>query len=112
MLRSETIMIDTYAPGQNITCTITSIPKTEAGKKTVLRLMRRDADIRRSLRHAQNHRRRTMHSYIRGGTTWFNRKPVGTIARVELGNSWTMPFTPDLANDLQSVSANIEIKSA
>ncbi len=105
-------MIDTLNPGQNVTCTVTRVPRAKAPFQTIQRLMRRDEGIRAGLRKAQSRRRRTMHSYIRGGKEWFNRQRVGKLARVKDGASWTMPFTPDLANDLRSVESYLEIKPA
>jgi len=102
-------MLDGISAGENITCTITAEPRSEAPHKTLMRLMRRDPVIKKSLRQAQERRRKRMHSYIRGGRMWYSRERVGKIARVEKGNSWTMPFTFDIAADLQSVSDYVKV---
>ena len=101
-----------FKPGQSIECTINAVPRAKAPCLTISRLMRRDPTIKHGLRRAQNLRRKRMHAYIRGGRMWYDREKAARIARVETGASWTMPWTPDLAADLESVSKYITIKSA
>ncbi len=105
-------MVDQLTPGQTIKCTITAVPRAEARKKTVARLMRRDPAISTGLRKAQAHRRRTMIVYSRGGRDWYSRKKASRLAHVQAGNTWTMAYTPDLANDLKSVSQYVSIEGA
>ncbi|RMH10488.1 MAG: hypothetical protein D6695_11365, partial [Planctomycetota bacterium] len=93
-----------FKPGQTLKCTISQTPRAKGPRSTIARLMRRDPDINRSLKRAQRMRRQRMHAYIRGGRMWYNREKRAKIARVEVGNSWTMPYTPDLEADLASVS--------
>ncbi|GAB4384764.1 MAG: hypothetical protein Kow0022_08350 [Phycisphaerales bacterium] len=99
-----------FKPGQTIKCTIQTAPRAKGPRTTLARLMRRDADINRSLKRAQRMRRQRLHAYIRGGRLWYNREKRAKIARVEAGNTWTMPWTPDLEADLNSVAAYITIE--
>lgn len=108
---APTITPQSYSAGQTLRCTITRVPKAEGGEQTLLRLMRRDPAIAKSLRRAQMLRRRRMVSYIRGGREWYARERVGTIAQVELGNTWTFRFTPDVAADMASVADCFSIEA-
>ena len=105
-------MIDTLSAGDTITLTVDSVPRNKGAKDTIVRLMRRDPEIKRSLAHAQKLRRQRMHSYIRGGRRWFSRERAARIAMCERGNSWSMPFTYDIAPDLKSVEPYISISKS
>jgi hypothetical protein len=48
----------------------------------------------------------------RGGRPWPTRRKSSKIARVEQGESWTMPYTPLLQNDIASVAQYLKIESA
>lgn len=105
-------MLDQFKPGQTIRCTVTARPGTENRRQTIARLMRRDPQIKKGLRKAQEHRARTTRSYIRGGREWFVRPTASRLAHADPGNSWTMPFTPDLVPDLKSVADLIKVEAA
>jgi hypothetical protein len=105
-------MLENVKPGQQIRCTITATPTSKSGKDTLLRLMRQDPDIKKSLRRAQRVRRDTTRVYTRGGRDWYSRPPCGKIAKAEPGQSWTMTFIPHLAPDLKSVQACITVETA
>lgn len=105
-------MLDQFKPGQTIRCTVIARPGNENRRQTIARLMRRDAQIKKGLRKAQEHRARTTRSYVRGGREWFIRQKASRLAHAEPGNSWTMPFTPELVPDLQNVAHLIKIEAA
>ena len=102
----------TFAPGQNIRCTITSEPAVKDRVDTIARLMRRDPTINRSLRRGQKRREQNMIIYNRGNRDWYKRAVCGKVAIVKAGNSWTMPYTPDLAADFASVQNHLKIEKA
>lgn len=101
-----------FEPGQNIRCTITAEPGVKDRSDTIARLMRRDPAINRSLRTGQKRRDQNMIIYNRGNRDWYKRAVCGKVAIVKAGNSWTMPYTPDLARDLASVAAFLTIERA
>ncbi|MBK7403790.1 MAG: hypothetical protein IPJ41_03935 [Phycisphaerales bacterium] len=101
-----------YMPGEQLRCTITSVPRAQAKNDTIARLMRRDPAAVRALRRAQRMRRQRMHSYIRGGREWFDREHPAKVVRVETGETWQMVFTPDILPDLKSVSSYLKIEKA
>lgn len=105
-------MLETLKPGQDIQCTVVKAPRTDDRVQTIARLMRRDVKVKRGLRKAQRIRRQNMLVYNRGNRDWTSRKRVGKIVRVAAGETWTMPFTPDVAADLRSVEAYLSVKPA
>ena len=105
-------MIDTLKPGQMIQCTVVKAPRTEDRQQTIMRLMRKDPATKRALRRAHRGRMQNLLVYNRGNRDWTSRKPVGKIVRVAAGESWTMPYTPDLAADFKSVEGYIQVKGA
>lgn len=102
-------MIDTLAAGDTLSCTIERVPSNKGARDTIVRLMRRDPDIKRALTRAQTLRRRRMHSYIRGNRLWYSREKSARVARCEQGASFTMPFTHDIAPDLRSVERYLKL---
>ena len=100
-----------FTAGQDIVCTVTAQPKAKAAKDTIARLMRRDPSAIKAMRRAQKLRRQRMNIYTRGGRDWYSREKSSRVVRVEPGASWTMPFTPDIAPDLDSVRDWVECKA-
>lgn len=105
-------MIDTLTAGQPVRCTIEKVPASKGGRDTICRLMRRDPDIKRGLTRAQKLRGDRLHVYIRGNRRWSSREKAARIARCVEGNTWTMPFTHDIAPDLASVEKYLKIENA
>lgn len=101
-----------FTPGQTIRCTITAEPGVKDRVDTIARLMRRDPGINRSLRKGQKLREQNMIIYNRGNRDWYKRAVCGKVAIVKTGNTWTMPYTPDLASDLASVASYLKIERA
>ena len=104
--------IDTLTAGQQVRCTIEKVPAAEGKQDTIQRLMRRDPEIKRGLKRAQQLRARRMNVYIRGNRRWHSREKAARIARCVEGRTWTMPFTHDIAPDLASVEQFLKIESA
>jgi hypothetical protein len=105
-------MIDTLSAGDTITLTIDKVPANKAACDTIVRMMRRDPEIKRSLARAQRMRRQRMHSYIRGGRMWYSREKSARIAVCEQGKTWNMVFTNDISPDLGSVEQYLSISKS
>lgn len=105
-------MLDTLKPGQNIRCTITSAPRTEAGIDTLERLMRQEPGIKRGLRKAQRRRRQNMVVYNRGNRDWYKRELCGRLVQAKKGASWTMTYSLQIAPELRSLAKYVQIKPA
>ena len=105
-------MLDKLKPGQNIRCTITKAPRTEAGIDTIERLMRQQPDIRRGLRKAQRRRRQNMVVYNRGNRDWYKREICGKLVKAQTGATWTMQYTHQIAPELNSLAGYVSVQPA
>lgn len=105
-------MAQSFKPGQNIRCTITKAPRTEAGIDTIERLMRQEPSIKRGLRRAQRRRRQDMIVYNRGNRDWYKREICGKLVRAEAGASWTMQYSHQIAPELRSLEKYLKIEPA
>jgi hypothetical protein len=106
-----TIDTSKFKPGQNLVCTIDKVPATDDQSSTIARLMRKDPVTKRALRRAQRMRRQRMIVYNRGNRDWVSREPSARVVRVAKGESWTMPYSLDLATDLAVVQSFISVKA-
>lgn len=104
--------IDSLDTGAKVTCTITAVPRSRAGKVTIGRLMKQDPDIQRHLRRAQDRRRQNMRVYVRGGRDWYAREKCGKGGQVKVGESFTMTYVPHIAADMKSVESCLKIEPA
>lgn len=100
-----------YAPGTELTCTVTKLPNNKAARDTIARLMRQDPANAKALKRSQKAREGKNNFYIRGNRIWGARAKCGKIVRVVKDASWTMPFVPQIGNDLASVSQYLDVKS-
>ena len=100
-----------FKPGQNLVCTIDKVPRNDDQVSTLARLMRKDPVTKRALRRAQRMRRQRMIVYNRGNRDWVSREPSARIVRIAQGQTWTMPYTLDLANDLAIVQRFVSVKT-
>ncbi|MEQ8318056.1 MAG: hypothetical protein RIE77_00730 [Phycisphaerales bacterium] len=105
-------MSDSFKPGDSVSCTITGLPRSEAGKKTIGRLMKLDPEIQRGLRRAQTRRRQNMKVYVRGGRDWYAREKCGKGGQVRVGESFTIPYAPQLSDDIKSVEKYLKLEAA
>lgn len=101
----------TYAPGTQLTLTVSRVPRSKAGRDTIARLMRLDPANAKALRGSQKAREEKNNFYIRGNRLWGSRAKCGKIVRVAQGEQWSMAFTPQIGPDLASVDQYLDIKS-
>lgn len=104
--------IDALKPGQSLKITITRRPRTDDAVSTLERLMRQDVNVKRGLRKSHRRRQQNLNVYIRGNRDWTSREKCGKLVRVEAGQSWTMPFFPQIAPDLRAVQSYLTIEPA
>jgi len=100
-----------YSPGQTLQCTITKAPMVERHRQTIERLMRQDPGVQKALKNAHRIRQRDMRWKMRGGKIWYNRPRVGKIVRVAEGESWTMPYIPQIERDLAAVDRFVKVET-
>jgi len=104
--------MDSYKPGQNLKCTIVLEPRTQDDQQTVARLMRRDSDVKRQLKSAQEYRMQNLYVRSRGKRPWEVRVKAAQYALPKLGATWTMPYVPHVVPDMQAVAKFIKVEVA
>ncbi|MFN0132470.1 MAG: hypothetical protein ACKVW3_08080 [Phycisphaerales bacterium] len=105
-------MLDKLKPGQTIRCTITKLPRAEAGVDTIHGLMRQQPDVKRGLRKAQRRRRQNMVVYNRGNRDWYKREVCSKLIHPRQGVSWTMTYSLHVRPELASVEGFLKIEPA
>lgn len=101
-----------FKPGSKLKMTITKAPRARAARKTVERLMWRDAVTARGLRKSHKVRQRTTVVYNRGNRDWVQRQECARIVEVTKGQTWTLVYHLDLAKDIASVASYLKIEQA
>lgn len=101
-----------FPAGQQITCTVIAAPRSKGAEDTIARLMRQDPGAKRALTKSQQERDQTLVVRNRGGRPWCKRVLASKIVRPERGESWTMPFVPHLAADMNSVAKYLKVEKA
>ncbi len=107
---AQTFNFDSFKPGQQVTCKIEKLPRTEDAEGTLLRLMRNDPDHKRALRRAQRMRMQRINIYNRGNRDWVSREEPAKVVRAIPGETWKMVFVPSMAKDLASVASYLSVK--
>lgn len=105
-------MLESIKPGQNIRCTVLKDLRPGDAQDTVLRLMRFDPDIKRSLKSAQERRLQKLIVRSRGGRPFEMHQRSSKIARAIKGATWTMTYFPHVAPDFRSVASVVKVETA
>ena len=109
---SKSTQLDSIEPGQNVRITVTAEPRSAAARKTIERLMRRDAENAKGLRNAQDLRRDRTNSYIRGNRLFHARPKAARVVRALPGRTWTMRLSADIVPDVRSVEGYLKVEQA
>ncbi len=105
-------MADNLKPGSDIKITITKTPQTKAARETVRRLMLSATEHRTAMAHANNTRRINADWRSRAGRLWNNRPKVARVILGRKGETSTIKYRPQIANDLRSVERFISVEQA
>lgn len=105
-------MIETLKAGQNVKCTVTTMPPAASRVTTIERLMRFDPINKKGLARAYHKRQLSWQTKNRGNRDWVMRQTCGKIVRVVKGATWTMPFDFNIAADLKSCAQYLTIEKA
>jgi hypothetical protein len=97
--------------GQDLVCTITKVPRSEAKVSTLERLMRLDPSNKRALRRAQRLRSQREVVYNRGNRDWVSREKCARVVRVVSGATWTMPCNLELVDELLSLGDFVKVQA-
>lgn len=105
-------MFDKIKPGQTIRCVVAKHVTREGDEKTLLRLMRLDPSVKRSLKGAQEHRVQTLVIRSRGKRPWEVREKSSKIVRCQPGATWTMRYFPHVKADFEAVAKYLTVTAA
>ena len=104
-------MFEDLKPGSEIKLTVTRIPTTKTTRETIRRLMLSSGEFRRVTKKAQNHRRHHADWRRRAGRLWNNRPKVARHFLGRVGETSTITYRPQIANDLKSVADYLSIEA-
>jgi len=98
-------------PNSTMTFTVTAVPPTASKVKTIQRLMWMQPDMAKGMRMLQRRRAQKDNiTYVRAGRPWTNRKRATRLQRCEVGQEFTLRVTPQIVNDLKSVSEWLDVQ--
>lgn len=95
-------------PGQTITLEILRAPTSAAGRKTLVRLCRKDPRL--VSHHRRQTRTRPSHEdWQRGGNLWNHRMKTQTPVQLRAGEKYSIMASVDVLRDLASVSKFVKV---
>lgn len=100
--------MQTIKPGQTVEIEVTSLPRSEAARKTLIRILKRDPEAIRRQRHQKN-KRPSREEWIRGAMTWHHQMKSRPPVDMKVGAKGTLRATLDVLRDLTSVSRFVKI---
>lgn len=105
-------MLENIAPGAKVNVKIVKEPTNAAARKTLVRVLSKDADVKRENDRLRSVRERNMLPTQRGGRTWFVRLIKQRPVKGGIGESGTVVASVDVLRDLGSVQRFIEVSPA
>lgn len=97
-------------PGQWVTITVKTQPRSEGGRKTLARLLEKDPSAKKERERAKRSRPREQHS--RGGRMWNDNPPMIKVVTVKPGASGRIFASVDVLKDMASVAQYVEVAPA
>ncbi len=105
-------MLNDIAPGSTVSIKVTAEPTNDAARKTLRRVLSKDADAKReNARHAKV-RKAGFSSHQRGGRPWEVRLVKQHAVHGKAGETGTVTATLDVLRDLKSVERFVEVTRA
>ncbi len=98
-------------PGSNITLEILRAPTSAAGRKTLVRLCRKDPRL--VSHHRRQSRTRPSHQdWTRGGNLWNHRMKTRTPVALRPGEKYSILASVDVLRDLASIAKFVKVSPA
>lgn len=106
--------MSTIAPGNKILVSVVKTPSTAAAKKTIVRILSRDAGVKKSNARLYATRKANERITVRGGRLrlWEGRLVKQHPVKGVVGETGTFTATLDVLKDLASVARFVEVKAA
>lgn len=101
-------------PGSTVTVKVVKAPKNAAARKTLVRLLSKDADVIKENKRLKKVRKSNQTMSTRGGRwrVWESRLVKQRPVTGNIGEQGTFLATPDVVRDLNSVEGCIEVSAA
>lgn len=103
-------MMSQVTPGQWINVRVTALPKSVAGRKTMVRLLEKDRKVKAERARLARSRKPTSHR--RGGRQWWDRPPRLQIVSTKPGATYRIFGSVDVLRELESLKGYVEISPA
>ena len=105
-------MLDNITTGSTINIKVVKQPTSEAARKTLVRLLSKDADAVADNKRLKDTRKANYNPQPRGGRLYSGRMPKIRNVKGNLGETGTIKATYDVIKDLGSVAKFLEISAA
>lgn len=90
--------------------TVTSLPRTVAGRKTLVRLMRLNTATQKTLTRVAEFRKRELNRRTRrGGRIWLARANAAKQVKLAVGVTFPVNMRPQLVADVASVEKYVKV---
>lgn len=98
-------------PGSRVSIEILKTPTSESARKTLDRICRTDATVRKAIR-TRKAKRPSHQTWRRGGRFWNHRMQSVSPVKLEKGSTYTVLTTVPLVRDLASVARWVKVQPA
>ena len=98
--------------GSDITVKVTRVPTSAAARKTIVRVLSKDADAKAENERLRKTRAKNLRLAARGGRQWAIRVPKQHPVTATPGSEGTLRATADVLRDLGSVERFVEVQQA
>ncbi|MDM8009115.1 MAG: hypothetical protein QUV05_23490 [Phycisphaerae bacterium] len=96
--------------GQWVNVKIVALPKSAAGRKTMIRLFEKDQQVKEERTRLSRSRKPSPHR--RGGRQWWDRPPRLQVVSTEPGATYKVFGSVDVLRELESLKGCVEISPA
>jgi len=100
------------AAGSTVNIKIVKTPSSESARKTLVRLLSKDDEVRTENRRLERVRAKNISYHQRGGRPWAVRPPKQRPVKGEVGESGTILASPDVLRDLKGVERFVDVSAA
>jgi hypothetical protein len=103
-------MASQVKPGQWINVKVMALPKSAAGRKTMIRIFEKDQKVQLERRRLS--RSRQVQTHRRGGRLWSDRPARLQVVNTKPGTTYKVFGSVDVLRELESLKGCVEISPA
>ncbi|NJL30600.1 MAG: hypothetical protein HC898_02625 [Phycisphaerales bacterium] len=105
-------MSQSIVPGTKVQIKLVKSPTSAAAKKTIVRLLRKDAAVMGNADRLRKARKTHTTEHPRGGRMWSVRVPAIEPVQLTPGTTGTIVASLDVLTDLKSIARFVEVTPA